>query len=123
MRTLFLAFTLAAVAALGADVTGKWSGSFTITMEGQTRPDVAVMVLTQKGMKIEGTVGPNAERQFPIKTGSIDGNKITLDVTPPDGPTSVKFDLVVDGDRITGDAKAEGDGRTMTAKVDVKREK
>lgn len=123
MRTLLLALTLAAASALGADVSGKWSGSFTITMEGQTRDDVALMVLTQSGTKIEGTVGPNAERQFPIRTGTIEGNKIKLEVVPTEGPAIVRFDLTLDGDRITGDAKAEGEGRSMTAKVDVKREK
>lgn len=123
MHKFFLALALTAFAAFGADATGKWSGSFIITMEGQTRDDVAYMVLTQEGAKITGTVGPNAERQWPIKTGTIDGNKIKLQVVPTEGPTVATFDLTLDGDRMTGDCVAEGEGRKMTAKVDVKREK
>jgi hypothetical protein len=36
---------------------------------------------------------------------------------------SLKFALVLAGDRITGDANISGEGQTVTAKIDVKRSK
>jgi len=123
MRKLFLVSILSALAVFGADASGKWSGSFIMSLDGQTRDDVAYFVLTQDGAKITGTVGPNAERQFPIKSGTIEGNKIKLEVAPAEGPSIALFNLTLDGDRMTGDMTGEGVGRKMSAKVDVKREK
>lgn len=121
MTKLLAVLALSAFAALAADATGKWSGSFNVTMDDQTKEASAYMDLKQDGNKITGTVGPSAENQFPIKAGSIDGNKIHLEVIPEHGPAMVAFELVLDGDRITGNASGEGEGHKMSAKVDVKR--
>jgi hypothetical protein len=45
-----------------------------------------------------------------------------LEVEQTNGPT-LHFDLTISGDQITGKAKTEREGHTMSAKVDAKREK
>jgi hypothetical protein len=110
-------------ASLFADVTGKWSGSFEVTVDGETKPDTAVLNLKQAGNKITGTAGPNEEKQMTIRAGAIDGNTITLEVEPDESDHPViHLTLVVDGDHMTGSAKADSDEHKMTAKVDLKRE-
>ena len=112
---------LALVAAPEANVTGKWSGSFVVTRDGQTNDSTAYLVLKHTGSEITGTVGPNESEQYPIKSGKIDGEKITL-LVDHDGRV-VNFDLVFAADRIKGDVKMSREGQTATAKLDVGRAK
>jgi hypothetical protein len=125
MRTLLNAILLATLglaAATAADVTGKWSGSFTATSaEGETKEGTAVLILKQTGSEITGTVGPDEGEQHTITKGRIDGDKIVLESA--DGEMIIKLDLTLTGDRIAGDVTANGEGRSMKAKIDVKRAK
>jgi hypothetical protein len=123
MKKLLIVLILSALAAFASDATGKWSGTFLISGDGdETKTSTAYMDLKQDGTKITGTVGPNSEKQYAIKSGTIEDSAIRLQVEAEDGPT-MSFDLKLDGDRITGNAKGEHDGHTMTAKLDLKREK
>ncbi len=124
MRILLGALLLAGLAftaAADTTVTGKWSGSFNITgPDGATKEDTAYFVFEQKGSEITGTVGPNEDQQIPV-TGKIEGDKITI-VADREGQT-IKLDLVLAEDRITGEASMSHDGESAKAKVDVKRVK
>ena len=125
MRT-FLCFLVLAVLACAAvadvDVTGKWSGTFNATgPNGETNEGSALLMLKQSGTEISGTVGPSEDEQFPIQKGKIEGDKITLEADH-DGHT-MKIDLVLAADRITGEAHMEADGHVLNAKVDVSRAK
>ena len=71
---IFWAVALSAVS-LFADVTGKWSGSFESTRDGETKQETAVLNLTQSGNKITGTAGPDEEKQMTIRAGSIEGDQ------------------------------------------------
>jgi hypothetical protein len=121
MKTLVctLAIALFAMTAMAADVTGKWSGSF--SPEGQN-PSNAFVILKQTGTTVTGSAGPDEGQQWPLTNGKIQGNKITGDVTSPDGIV-YKLDLVLENDRIKGDADATREGQTMKAKVDLGRVK
>jgi hypothetical protein len=121
MRLLLCAALLAALgsAATAADVTGKWLGSFKVT-GGEGEDGAAVLMLKQTGAEISGTVGSNEDEQHTITKGSIDGDKITLEVV--EGEMRVKLDLVLAGDRIAGDV-AVGEGRSTKGKLDVNRAK
>ena len=125
MRALLCLLVLGAVAGSAAadvDVTGKWWGSFNVSgPDGQTKESTAVLLLKQNGTEITGSVGPNEGEQHEITRGKIEGDKITLESA--DGGVVIKFDLMLDGGRITGDVNAAGEGRTMKAKIDVKRTK
>jgi hypothetical protein len=126
MKALLCIFALA-VFALAAppdlDLSGKWTGSFNVTApDGEQHESTIVMVLTQKGAELTGTAGPNEGEQFPIANGKVAGEKITLEVQPPQGP-AIKFDLAMAGDRIKGGANMSANGESRTAKVDIGRAK
>ena len=111
------------MAVADVNVTGKWSGSFKRMGRDEQQPEgsTAVLMLKQNGSEITGTVGPNEGEQHVISKGKIEGDKITLESA--DGGIVIKFDLVLTGDRIAGEANASGEGRTLKAKLDLKREK
>ena len=114
--------TFAGMAMAGGDVTGKWSGSLNMTApNGETKESSALLVLKQSGTDITGTVGPNEDEQVAIQKGKIEGDKITLEAEH-DGH-SIKFDLVLAADRITGEVNMSGEGQTAKAKLDVTRAK
>jgi len=116
---------LVVTACADVNVTGKWSGSFLMTsQDGETHEGTALLVLKQEGNEITGTVGPNEEERLTIKTGKIEGNKITLEIRDDEHNRSMKFDLALEGERIKGQAALSGaDGEKRSAKIDVSREK
>ena len=119
---LLIVAVLAGVAMADVDVSGKWSGSFNVTSpDGETHESTAVLILKQSGTTITGTAGPNEDQQFNIQNGKIDGSKITLEVDHDGQP--IKMDLVLAGDRITGEANMSHDGQTAKAKLEVTRAK
>jgi hypothetical protein len=121
MKAVLLAVVLA-VAASAADLTGAWSGTFTITMpDGKTSDDTVHLVLKQNGSTITGTAGPNAEQQVPIAKGTITGNKVMLEVPVPDG--MFKFDVALEGEHLKGDVIRTAGGESMKAKMDATRVK
>lgn len=120
MVRILCCFVLVAVTLL-ADVTGKWSGSFDITgPDGQTTANTAFLDLKQNGVELTGTGGPNAEHQFAISNGKIDGDSLTFDLKTENGP-ALTFELRLEKEHMLGDAKGAIQGMTMSAKVDLKR--
>jgi hypothetical protein len=119
-RIVLLALLLIApVAGAQTDLTGTWTGPFIMTLDGQTRDDTALMVLKQKGTELTGTAGPNADQQWPILKGKVDGTSVEFDVQS-DEPL-IHFSLkLVDG-HLKGEAKAEQDGRKFSATLDLQR--
>lgn len=117
VRTLLIA--CCAIAAFAADATGKWSGTF--TPEGQDGQP-AYVILKQSGSALTGSGGPDESQQWPINNGKVEGNRVTGDVTAPDG-TIYKLDVVMDGDKLTGGITAVRDGQTMKAKIELNRVK
>ena len=112
---------LATVLLAAEDLTGKWSGSFNMTLDGQTREDAVYMVLKQNGAELTGTAGPNVNQQWPILKGKIEVDKVTFEVQT-DEPL-IKFDLTLTEGHLKGNAKAEHQGRSMQAVVDAQRQK
>ena len=113
---------LAAMTLSAADISGKWSGSFTTTgPDGQTQHDTAFVILQQKGTELTGSGGPDESRQWPISKGKIEGNKITFEVQS-DGPL-FKVAVMLVGDHIKGDVTVEQEGGAGKATVDMTRVK
>jgi nitrous oxidase accessory protein NosD len=112
---VFLAFAAAA-----ADVSGKWSGSF--------KPDEGedghgFLILKQSGNVITGTGGPDEGEQWPILSGKIAGDKVSIEVKSPDN-VIYKCELTLAGDSLKGDVVATGpDGHSMKGKLDLARVK
>jgi len=125
---LFLFLLLAAalvLSAADANVTGKWSGTFSLTRPDGTNDDgTAYAVLKQNGSQITGTAGPDEEHQWPVEKGSVSGSKVTFEVKSTEDGTLFKCDLTLDGDHLRGPISAtSADGQTMPAKVDFARVK
>jgi len=122
---LLLCLILVALASLPAsadvNVTGNWTGTFTASSpDGETKDSSALLILKQDGNKITGSAGPNQDERYEIVKGTIEGNKITLELNEENH--TVHFELILADDRITGEANATTpDGRHLHAKLDVKR--
>jgi hypothetical protein len=121
LSCIFLLLALVMTAA-AADITGKWSGTFAaIGADGKAEaPSSAYMIVKQSGTTLTGSGGPDENEQWPIQNGKIDGNKITAQVTSPDGATYA-LTMTVDGDRISGDVIVTGGDQNIKGKVEFKR--
>jgi hypothetical protein len=116
-----LSFALFLVPAFAAsDVSGTWSGSFSITnSDGETQNEPAFMSFKQTGTEITGTAGPTADKQYTILKGKIEGNTITFEVQAE--VPLIKFTLnLVDG-HLKGEAKMEHEGESRKAILDLQR--
>lgn len=121
MKTLLcmLLIALCAMTALAADVSGKWSGTF--TAEGQ-EPQSAFLILKQSGSTITGSGGPDQNEQWPIENGKMDGDTLTGQVKSPDGAVYT-INVVLDGEHLKGDITASMGDKIMKGKIDVARAK
>ena len=122
MRKLLCCLLFSALVMGAADLTGKWSGSFDITTSnGETKADTAYMDLKEKGGEVTGTAGPAAEKQWSLRKGKLDGQKLTFEVPMDDGGL-LMFGLTFDGTAIQGTCAGTGSGgEKMSAKVNLKR--
>ena len=115
---LFLAPALMAA----EDLTGKWSGSFVIqSPDAEQKDSTAFMDIKHKEAEITGTAGENPDRQWAIQKGKVEGNKVIFEVQT-EGPL-VKFELTLVDGHLKGEAKAEHEGKSMKAAVDLQRQK
>ena len=105
------------------NLTGKWTGTMTRTApDGKSQTIGFMFDLTHKGKVLTGTAGPNAERQWAIEKGAVDGSKVTFQVQQPEGPLRT-FTLNLVKGRLQGEMLAELNGQSFTTKVDVERAK
>lgn len=125
MKIFLCLFALAALALAvpaDVDVSGKWTGSFVRTgPEGNGDTSPALLVLKQTGGEITGTAGPNDGEQFPLKKGSISGDKVTIEIQHEN--QSIRLELVVAGEKMKGEIQMSRDGQTRTGKLEVERAK
>ena len=118
-----LALVPAALAAQATDLTGNWNASFTRTApSGQTQSISFTFHFTQKGKVLSGTIGPDAERQWKVENGVVDGAKVSFQVQQPEGPLR-SFALTHAKDRLEGTMKLEFQGQTAEAGVVAERAK
>ena len=122
MRKLIVLIMLCALAHGATPLTGKWSGSFDITnSDGDKKADTAYMDLSEQDGTVAGTAGPNAEKQWALRNGKLNGQKLTFEVQTEDGGVLV-FDLTFDGESIQGKCNGTGNGgEKMSANVSLKR--
>jgi hypothetical protein len=130
----FVAILLLAPALFAAeDLTGTWTGSFVISMDGGTPSnDTAYMVLKHAGKELTGTAGPNADQQWAISKGTVavagaagkETTKASFVVQPGEGSgPPMQFELELIAGHLKGSAKAEQDGMKLSAVLDMTRVK
>ena len=116
-----LLFTFVSAQTQTANVTGTWTGTLTRTApNGQSQAIDWMFDLVQEGKVVNGTAGPNAERQWKFENGTVEDGTVIFKVQQPDGPMRT-FTLTLDGDRLRGEMLAELNGQSFTAAVDVGR--
>ena len=109
---------VAAVAASGADVSGRWVGTIVAANGG---PERFLLILEQNGTKVVGTAGASDADRHVLEKGAVEGDRLTFQVQTPEG--TLAFDLINTGDQITGTmAFKKGDQVLNTAQVSVKRQ-
>ncbi len=112
-----------AAATAAGDVSGTWSGAFTVTGPDSSRDGTAFLILKQVGSDISGSGGPDKNQQWPLAKASMDGNRLTGEVTQPDGVV-VKISLMLDDDHLQGDVTVNApNGVNMKGKMDLTRVK
>jgi hypothetical protein len=119
MKSTILSLLLLAAWTLSAsDLTGKWSGTVDMKQDGDAQTIPVIMVVKQDGKTLTGTAGVE-EDQHPIQKGIVDGDTVTFEVD--NGEAIFYLELKLDGDQLSGAAKAGADGEKM--KIALKRVK
>lgn len=110
-----------AFSANAADLTGKWSGTFTPETGDASS---AYLIVMQSGNRITGSGGPDADTQWPGLTGAITGNKVSFQVTSTEDGTVYKCSLVLEGDHLKGEVLfTPPQGQEMKGTLDITRVK
>jgi hypothetical protein len=112
------------------DLSGKWSGSFIITMdENPPVTDSAHMVAKHDKATLTGTIGPNENDQYEILKGKVetvkeagkDVTKVSFDVVAGGGGPLAHATLTLVDGHLKGNLLAEMDGHKMSAVMDLTR--
>jgi hypothetical protein len=98
-----------------ANLSGKWTGTFIEAGEGN-KSDSTVVILTQDGNTLTGTVGP---KQWPISNGKVDGNNVTFDLK--DANLTIHFSLQLVDNHLKGKAWGEEKSQFHEGLLDLTR--
>ena len=113
--------TLPADAASETNVSGRWSGSFDITLpDGTVKNDEALLNLKQDGEALTGTAGPDENKQMPISDGKIGAHQVQFKVEQG-SEISLRFDLHLEGGHLKGQAVGNMPEGKVNVDVDVVR--
>jgi hypothetical protein len=132
VSSLILLLVLAAPVIAADDLTGKWVGTLAVTVDATpSAARAAHLVLKQTGTRLTGTLGPNDHDQSTTIKGQLetirkngkDVTNVTLDLTPGNGQTALRFAMTFVAGRLKGTAQAISDGHAIAAVLDVTRAK
>jgi hypothetical protein len=120
MKIMIAVVLLLAASAMVGDVTGTWTGTFKANGGDHTVPQI--VVLKQEGNKLTGSAGPEAEEQYPIENGRVDGDHVTFELTS--GEWRFSYDLKLTArDEMQGGLDLKSLNNSRTAKVSLNRTK
>lgn len=101
------------------NVSGRWQGTLDIPASGgAAQHDTAFLVLQQNGAEITGSAGRSEEMQTPLSDGLFRNGTLTFAVNVRPG-TTVRFELVLQGDHLRGTATGLPPDPTAKAVIDV----
>ncbi len=115
--TRFLLALLVAATLSAADLSGRWTGTF--TPEGGNQGP-ALVVLQHDGDSVTGSAGPDDNDRHEISNGKVVGDKVTFQIT---NGSLMKFELTLKGDELSGQATRERQGQRQTAQLKLTRKK
>jgi hypothetical protein len=102
-----------------ANVKGTWEGTLVgLNEDGSPKEDTALLILDQKEATVTGTVGGSQDDQFPITSGKVEGNKVSL-VAKNEGGREFRVELTLEDGQLKGTV-ASGE---RTGKLQVRRRK
>jgi hypothetical protein len=106
--------------AAASDITGKWSGAFKASGGDHGIPQI--VILKQDRNKLTGSAGPDAEEQYPLENGRIEGDRVRFEVTT--GEWRFSYDLQRAGeDEMKGNLELTSVNNRRTAVVSFSRVK
>ena len=110
-----------------ATITGTWTGTLKGSVDGESKAEErALMILKQDGAVLTGTAGPSTNEQWAIAKGKVsttkEGTVVTFELANDSGMLML-FDLKLVQGKLTGVAKAEREGKKLTAVIDLERSK
>jgi hypothetical protein len=70
------------------DVTGKWSGTITVTMGGAPESTLQTLVLTQSGEAVTGTAQFGTDPELGNASGKLIAGTLNLDLRDPQSSTA-----------------------------------
>ncbi len=109
---------LCLVSAMASDVAGKWSGTFKASGGDHGIPQIVILKLD--GNKLTGSAGPDAEEQYPIENGRIEGDRVRFELTS--GEWRFSYDLRRAGeDEMKGNLELTSINNRRTAVVSLSR--
>src|SRR5215470_11018329 len=113
--------------ASATDVSGKWTGSLEFkSPDGDAQTVPAHVEFKQQNKTIIGSVWKDAEHQFRIDNGKIEGNRITFEFSAPEGEEDNilihKVSLtVMNAAELEGQVEFEAGGNKLTGKLKLTR--
>ena len=120
MKTLLLSVFALSLSLSAADFTGKWVGTYSVvTADGDNQSGKVILVLTQTGSDLKGTVGTDTGGETQIAKGHVEGDEVTFE-SQTDGPV-MKVKLHLEDEHLRGVARGEDGGDVIEAKVDLTR--
>ena len=111
------AVLLLTLSGMAADVSGPWTGTFSVP--GSDHKEPQYFILKQDGKKLTGSGGPDAVEQYPIVNGRIENDVVTFELTS--GDWKFRYDLKTVGQEMNGTLHLKSkEGDTRTANVRLK---
>lgn len=115
-----LMVVVCSICAMASEVAAKWSGTFKASGGDHVIPQI--VILKQEGNKLTGSAGPNAEEQYPIENGRIEGDRVRFELTS--GEWRFSYDLRRTGeDEMKGNLELTSVNNRRTAVVSLSRVK
>jgi hypothetical protein len=116
MKKRIAVFLLCVASAAAGDLTGKWSGTFKV--DGADHDIPQRFILKQNEKVLTGSGGPDAQEQYPIENGQVDGDHVRFEITT--GEWKFAYDLKqTQQGGLKGSLKLKSINDSRTAKVSL----